>query len=84
MRYSLQAALFAVLLLSCSQPEILHPKTGSIDALIPAVREIDSDGDWGFYSDGELRIAGLELPEALVSGVVDEWIRLSGLEMREG
>ena len=57
MRYSLQAALVAVLLLSCSQPEISHPKTGSIDALIPAVREIDSDGELGFYTDGELRIA---------------------------
>ena len=72
-----------MLLLSCSQPEILHPKTGSIDALIPAVREIDSDGELGFYSDGELRIAGLELL-GVSSGVVDEWIRLSGLEMREG
>lgn len=83
MRYSLQAALVVVLLLSCSQPEILHPKTGSIDALIPAVREIDSDGELGFYSNGELRIAGLELL-GVSSGVVDEWIRLSGLEMREG
>lgn len=69
--------------LSCAQPEATHPKKGSVEALIPAVKEIKTDGEFGFYTDGELRIKGLELL-GVSSCVIDEWLRLSGLEVREG
>ena len=70
-------------LVSCAKPEASHPKKGSVDALIPAVHEMVADGEFGFYTDGELRIKGLELL-GVSSGIVDEWLRLSGLEVREG
>lgn len=76
--------VFLLAIVSCSAPELKHPKHGSLDAMIPAVQNMEHvEGEEGFYTPGDLRVEGFDLL-GVSEDVVRDWLKGSGLEIKEG